>query len=206
MKNAQLKIHEEVPMTTKLAQVIEDIDAVNQQDPNKIIVAGSPSSKELLYSRRMSERLSEFEPKASEHLSIAAHGQHIARWKIPRSSYEKTRAGYLKWRKDLGVYHGEQLALIMAARDYSNADIERVKKIVGKKGIKSDPEIQTLEDVICLVFIEHYLEAFALEHEKEKIIDIIRKTWTKMSDRGQQAALKISLPDQLNLLVGQALN
>lgn len=192
-------------MANKLAKVLQGIDSINQEDPNKVTVDGKPSSKELVYSRRMSNCLAVFEPNASEQLTIAAHGQHIARWKIPRDSYPKTRAGYLKWRKDLGVYHGDQLAKIMKSEDYSAEDIERVRTIVGKKGIKSDLEIQIFEDVICLVFIEHYLEPFALNHDEEKIIDIIRKTWAKMSSSGHEAALQISLSDPVKHLVSQAL-
>jgi len=192
-------------MTNKLAKVIQGIDALNQEDPNKIDVDGKPSSKELLYSRRMSNCLAIFAPKATEQLAIAAHGQHIARWKIPRDSYPKTRVGYLKWRKDLGIYHGDQLATIMKTESYSTEDIERVRTIVGKKGIKSDSEIQILEDVACLVFIEHYLEPFALAHDETKIVDIIRKTWAKMSDKGHKAALQIPLSDPVKSLVAQAL-
>lgn len=192
-------------MANKLEKVMQSIDLLNQEDPNKVDIDGKSSSKELLYSRRMSNCLATFEPRASEQLAIAVHGQHIARWKIPRDSYPKKRVGYLKWRKDLGIYHGDQLATIMQAEGYCSEDIERVKTIVSKKGIKSDSEIQILEDVACLVFIEHYLEPFALAHEKVKIIDIIRKTWAKMSSRGHEVALQIPLSEPVKPLVSLAL-
>ncbi len=169
--------------------LITQIDDINRQDPNQD--QGQP--KELLYSQRMSAALATFAPDASEALKIAAHGQHIGRWEIPRSDYPKTRAGYLQWRRALGKHHAERVAVLMPALDYSDADIERVKSLLTKSNLRQDEEVQTLEDVICLVFIEHYLEEFGASQELNKLISIIQKTWNKMSERGHQQALKLNL-------------
>ena len=70
-------------------------------------------------------------------------------------------------------------------------------------------DTQLLEDVTDLVFIEHYLLEFATKHpeyDEEKWLDIIRKTWKKMSDNAQQFALsgQIKLPESLVPLIQKA--
>ncbi|TFH54365.1 MAG: DUF4202 family protein, partial [Candidatus Zixiibacteriota bacterium] len=80
-----------------------------------------------------------------------------------------------------------------------------------KKGIKENPDTQLLEDVTDLVFIEHYLLEFAGKHpdyDEEKWLDIIRKTWKKMSDRAQQFALSggVRLPESLVPLIKKAVS
>jgi len=80
-----------------------------------------------------------------------------------------------------------------------------VQSLVKKERIKHDAEAQTLEDVTCLVFLEFEFAAFAPKHEEAKLVDILRKTWPKMSLAGQSAALGLKLPQQLRLLVEKAL-
>jgi hypothetical protein len=191
--------------TGQFERLIEKIDAANQQDPNRDTVAGQQYPRELLYGLRMSEQLDRFEPQASEVLQIAARAQHIRRWEIPRSDYPKNRVGYLTWRRDLGRFHAEQTATLMAQAGYDMSSIARVKDLLMKKGIKQNEETQTLEDVVCLVFLNHYLEDFATKHEEDKLIAIIRKTWGKMSERGHRAALQLDLPPHLSELVSKAL-
>ena len=82
---------------------------------------------------------------------------------------------------------------------------------VGKKGIKSNPDTQSLEDIASLVFIEHYMLAFAEKHPEyteEKWIDIIRKTWRKMSDDAHEFALSgnLTLPEPLIPLIQKSVS
>lgn len=184
-------------------QAIQLIDDANRKDPN--LDKGKP--KELLYSERMSERLAQFAPDASEILQIAARGQHIERWTSARSDYPEGRAGYKKWRAELGLYHAKRVSEIMATAGYSEEECARAKYIVQKRGLGRDAETQCLEDVICLVFIEHYMADFAVKsgYTEEKLIDIIQKTWHKMSEKGHQAALSLPLADELKALIGKAL-
>lgn len=189
-----------------LEQVLQAIDNCNEQDPNKVSHNGAEIAKELLYSQRMSTTLANFAADASEHLRIAARAQHIQRWTLPRSDYPMDRAGYKQWRTTLGKIHADTTAALMAAAGYAQADQDRVRFLLQKKSLKTDPEVQTLEDVICLVFIEHYLSEFAAKHEEAKLLDIIRKTWLKMSDAGHAAALQLPLSPALLALVGKALN
>ena len=189
----------------RLEQTLAAFDAVNAQDPNTEIIHGKAISKELIYSQRMSDQLHKFLPGASEALQLAARSQHICRWKIPRSDYPMDRQGYKKWRLDLAVFHGETAEEILQANGYDKTLIHRVKDLLLKRSLKRDAEVQVLEDVICLVFLEFYLDDFASKHDEAKLIDIIQKTWNKMSDAGHAAALKLPLSNAILNLVTKAL-
>ncbi|MBA4275676.1 DUF4202 domain-containing protein [Flavobacterium sp.] len=170
----------------------EWIDAANAQDPNQEIYQSQTYPKELLYSNRMYERLMNFHPNASEEVQIATKAQHICRWKMPRELYPMDRVGYLKWREDLKKFHAKTTGEILAKAGYSQEFIDRVSFLIEKKSLKKDEETQLLEDVICLVFLEFYLDPFVQKHDTEKLKNIILKTWNKMSDAGHQEALKIN--------------
>lgn len=189
----------------RLAEVLEGIDAANFEDPNKEEFDGDSVPKELLYSRRMTEWLERLEPNASEELQISVRAQHIERWKIPRDTYPRDRVNYHKWRNELKAFHARRAGEIMAAAGYESDAIERVSQTIQKKRLKTDLEVQTLEDVICLVFLENYLTDFSGTQTEEKMIDILRKTWPKMSERGHQAALGLKLNDTARVLVERAL-
>ncbi|WP_234405821.1 DUF4202 domain-containing protein [Leeuwenhoekiella sp. MAR_2009_132] len=190
---------------TPFNKVIAAIDALNAQDPNYVIVDGEQFPKELLYSQRMTRQLERFENEASQELKIAARAQHICRWKSPREDYSMNRVGYLKWREDLKKMHAELTGTILKEFHYTETFIDRVQFLIKKKLIKKDLESQTLEDVICLVFLEFYFEDFAAKHEEEKVIDIVQKTWAKMSDKGHDTALTLPLSDTSLELINKAL-
>lgn len=181
------------------------IDAENAQDPNQEIYQSKTYPKELLYSNRMYERLMDFHPNASEEVQIAAKAQHICRWKMPRESYPMDRVGYLKWREDLKKFHAKTTAEILENAGYSLVFIDRVSFLIEKKLLKKDEETQLLEDVICLVFLEYYLEPFVHKHDTEKLKNIILKTWNKMSESGHQEALKINFSTANLQLIKEAL-
>lgn len=185
------------------------IDAANGEDPNRVTVDGKEWPKELLYSHRMSDMLQRFAPDADDAVKLAMRAQHIQRWKSPRSDYPMDRIGYLKWRTDLYKFHAETAGKLLAEAGYDEETIERVKQMVGKRGLKVNPDTQMLEDVTDLVFIEHYMLEFAGKHpeyDEEKWLEIVRKTWKKMSEQGQQFALSgnIKLPEPLLPLIQKA--
>lgn len=190
---------------TRFESAIILIDQKNSEDINTYQVHGLEYSKELLYSQRMSQKLLQFRPEASEALQIAARAQHICRWKIARNEYPMDRVGYLKWRETLKKMHAEITSGILEDVGYETEFIERVSFLINKKLIKKDDESQTLEDVICLVFLEYYFEEFAEKHDDSKVIDILQKTWVKMSEKGHQAALKIKYSERGLSLVKQAI-
>ena len=181
------------------------IDAENAQDPNSETYQSKTYPKELLYSNRMYERLMNFHPNASEAVQIASKAQHICRWKVARESYPMDRVGYLKWREDLKKFHAKLTAEILEKAGYSQEFIDRVSFLIEKKLLKKDEETQLLEDVICLVFLEFYFDPFVHKHDREKMKNIILKTWNKMSEAGHQEALKINFSDTNLELIKEAL-
>lgn len=189
----------------KLQQAYERFDAANQKDPNTEMFLGKTYAKELLYAQRMTEQLNSFAPDASEALRLTARSQHLCRWEIPRDSYEMNREGYLRWRQDLKKFHARKAALILEEVGYTEDIISKVTFLLEKKQLKKNEETQTLEDVICLVFLEHYFEPFAAKHPEEKTIDILQKTWRKMSEKGHAAALKLPLSETSLHLVSKAI-
>ncbi|WP_310560007.1 DUF4202 domain-containing protein [Flavobacterium sp.] len=181
------------------------IDAENAQDPNSEIYQSNSYPKELLYSNRMYERLMDFYPNASEEVQIASKAQHICRWKMPRESYPMDRVGYLKWREELKKFHAQTTATILEKAGYPLPFIDRVSFLIEKKLLKKDAETQLLEDVICLVFLEYYFDDFAQKHDREKMKNIILKTWNKMSENGHQEALKIIFSEANLQLIQESL-
>ena len=189
----------------KLQQAFQAFDAANQEDPNTEIFEGKVYPKEVLYAQRMTARLNCFAPDVSEELQLTARCQHIRRWEIARDSYDMNREGYLRWRQDLKKFHAQKAASILAEVGYSEETINTVKFLLEKKQLKKNEETQTLEDVICLVFLEHYFEPFAAKHPEDKTIAILQKTWRKMSDKGHTAALKLPLSKSALGLVTKAI-
>jgi hypothetical protein len=189
----------------QLEQTLSAFDQANTQDPNTEIVNSHPIAKELIYGQRMSAKLNQFLPQASIELQLAARCQHICRWKIPRSNYSMDRKGYKKWRLDLAVFHGDVAAEIILANGFSQETSQRVKDLLLKRDLKRDSETQALEDIVCLVFLEFYLDSFAKKHDEAKLLNIIQKTWNKMSEAGHLAALKLPLSETMLALVSKAL-
>ncbi|MCB4798114.1 DUF4202 domain-containing protein [Neotamlana laminarinivorans] len=190
---------------TRFETAIALIDKKNAEDTNVYTTNGLNFPKELLYSQRMSQKLLQFKPNASRALQIAARAQHICRWKIDRKEYPMDRVGYLKWREALKKMHADLTEGILKEVGYNTEFIKRVTDLIKKKLIKKNEETQILEDVICLVFLDYYFEEFAEKHSDEKIIDILQKTWVKMSDEGHEEALKIKYSEKSLALIKQAL-
>jgi hypothetical protein len=189
----------------KFEKAMHLFDLANEEDPNRESFEGNEYPKELLYARRMTERLNSFEPDASEALQLAVRCQHIQRWKIPRESYDMNRQGYLKWRNDLKTFHAEKAAEILESVGYEDELIEKVQFLLLKKQLKRNEMTQTLEDVICLVFLEYYFDQFSEKYEEEKLLDILKKTWSKMSEKGRKAAGELRLADRSLQLISKAL-
>ena len=187
------------------------IDAANSADPNQVTAEGKQWPKELLYSERMSDMLERYRPDADDAMKLAIRAQHIERWKSPRSDYPMDRIGYLKWRKDLYKIQANTAAELLRQAGYGDAEIERVRDAVAKKNIKGNPDTQLLEDVTDLCFMEHYMLEFYGKHpdySEEKWIDIIQKTWHKMSDDAHRFALSgaVNLPESLAPLIHKAVS
>ena len=190
---------------TRFAAALAAIDAANVEDPNVETVDGERVPKELAYARRMTGWLERLAPDASDALRLAVRAQHIRRWTVPRDSYPIDRQGYRRWRTALARFHAETAGALMKQAGYDAAMIERVGSLIRKERLKTDPEAQILEDVACLVFLENYLADFAGKHDAAKVVEILRKTWRKMSPRGREAALALDLAPEARRALDRAL-
>ena len=182
------------------------MDTSNSEDPNVEVDNGKEWPKELLYSQRMSDMLERYKPEVDDVAKLAIRGQHIQRWKSPRDDYPMDRKGYHQWRANLYKFHAGIVAELMAQAGYDEEAQERARQAVSKRSLKKNEDTQLLEDVAGLVFIEHYMLAFAEKHPEyteEKWIDIIQKTWKKMSADAHKFALSgsLKLPEPLIPLI-----
>ncbi|KAI9713839.1 MAG: hypothetical protein M1820_000569 [Bogoriella megaspora] len=193
-------------MSSSLSKATSLIDAAHSEDPNTYTLRdGSSTPYELHYAQKMSHFLSLRLAGASETLQLAIRAQHFRRWEVPRSSYPMTRPGYHAWRTFLKRRQAEQASSICRDAGYSDEEAERVAALIRKEDLKEDEETQVLEDVACLVFLDDQFEAFEKEHDEEKIVGILRKTWAKMSVEGHELALKLEMSSRARELVKKAL-
>ena len=187
------------------------IDAANSEDPNQVSAEGKDWPKELLYSERMTDMLERYKADADDAMKLAIRAQHIQRWKSPRNAYPMDRIGYLKWRKDLYKIQADNAADLLLEAGYDDETISRLRNAVAKKNIKGNADTQLLEDVTDLVFMEHYILEFVAKHpdySEQKWIEIIQKTWHKMSANAHEFALSgaVRLPESLVPLIKKAVS
>lgn len=179
-------------MSGDFNKAIALVDDANKADPN--MEEGQPEA--LLYGQRMSAEMDRLFPDASDVLKIAARGQHVERWKLPRKDFPEGRAGYYAWRKEQGRRHGERVAGILSDAGYDADTQTRVGVLLRKEGIKQDAEVQALEDVICFVFLKWYFSPFADSLKPEVLPRIVERTAAKMSAEGRARALQeFDLPE-----------
>jgi hypothetical protein len=193
--------------TNRFQRAIRSIDDANSEDPNSELVEGVPQPKEVVYGMRMQKRVEQLDPDAPEALLIAARSQHIRRWEIPRNDYPMDRKGYLRWRTTLYTHHADTASDLLLAAQYDDETIERVRALLQKRNLRTDADVQTLEDAAALVFLEHHLDDFLDRDDigEEKAIEIIRKTWKKMTERGREAASALDLSPRSTALLKKAL-
>lgn len=181
------------------------IDEAHSQDPNITSVDGQDVPYELHYAQKMTHYLSLRAPDASPILQVAIRAQHFRRWEVPRDSYPMTKAGYLNWRNFLKRRQADLAAAICEGCNFTSEEASEVGRLIRKEDLKSNDETQILEDVACLVFLDDQFEAFEKNHDEEKIIGILRKTWSKMSGKGHELAMNIPMSDSAKGLIGKAL-
>ena len=193
-------------MTTRFETALALIDDENAQDPNMIETPSGDRPAELVYGERMSTMLVRIYPDASEELRLAARAQHLKRWTRPRTDYPMDRKGYHAWRNAAKKAHAEDVAALLSRAGYDEEEISRVQSLIRKERVKHDADAQAVEDIACLVFLEHYFSAFASKHDREKLLGILRKTWAKMSETAREAALKLPMDKSSQALVEEALS
>ena len=194
-----------IDKSTPLKNVIQELLAAHLQDPNMESWNDGVFPAEWLYIQRITERLALFCPNASEELIVAANCQHLYRWEIERKSFPEGRIGYYQWRNYLSEYQAMKARKIILQAGFDTDFADQVKTIVKKENIFTNQEAQTLEDVVCLVFLEFYLDEFVREKSELDMSTIIQKTWNKMSEKGHQEALKIKFSDSTLPVIKKAL-
>ncbi len=189
----------------RFEEAISRIDEENAQDPRTAQVDGTPIPFEFFYSQRLTHWVHQLDPTPSEPLRLAARCQHIARWRVPRSSYPMTRPGYLKWRANLKRLHADTATGILAAAGYDTELIDRVRSLNLKEHLGTDPDTQTLEDALCLVTIEQQLDALIDKTNRDQLVTILRKTWKKMSPAAHAFAAAIPVSPEAASILNEAL-
>ena len=181
---------------SKLSAAFEQFDAYNKKDPNSFTWENITYPQEYFLAIKLYEWVKQLDPNASEELLLASRSQHIGRWEIPRNSYPEGREAYLKWRKDLALYHAEKTSAIMENLGYTQEQIARTKQILLKQKIKVDHDVQTMENALCLVFLQFQYEDFHPKYEADKVINILKKSLLKMDAHGHQFALTLPYSEQ----------
>lgn len=192
--------------TNKPDLALQLFDAYNQQDPEIITWDGNNYAAEYFYALQLYNWVKKLQPQASEPLLLASRSQHIGRWKIARDTYPPGKAGYFKWRTDLSVFHADTAAALLAQAGYEEDTINTVRHIIRKENLRSDEEVQVMENALCLVFLQFQYADFIKEHEDDKVIRILQKTWKKMNEQGRDAALTLSFEGRAKELLAKALN
>lgn len=177
----------------RLQRLLQRIDQLNREDPNAQLVEGRPVPSELWYAERLTVWVKRLDPQPSEALRIAARGQHVRRWTIPRDRYERGRRGYLRWREALKAFHIQTVSSLMREVGYAEEAIARVGRLMSKRDLPQDRDTQTLEDALCLVFLESQFANLRRKTPDETMRGVLRKTWQKMSEPARQAALALPL-------------
>lgn len=177
-------------------RAIAAMDAANSADPNALVVGDQSGPKELVHAEMLTRWVRSLCAEPSEALLLAARGHHIERWRWPRSEYPEGRGGYLRWRADLHSRHAERAAEILRGVGYDEPTIERVSELIHKRGLGRDPDVQVLEDGLCLVFLKSQFDELAGRLPDGRMAGIIRKTWNKMSEAGRARALEVVSPSQ----------
>jgi hypothetical protein len=189
----------------KLEKAFALFDQYNQQDPHTVSWEGKDYPAEYFYALQLYNWVKKLKPTASETLLLASRSQHIGRWKVPRETYPLGKPGYYKWRTDLAKFHAETAGELMLEAGYPEDEINAVKRIIRKEQLRTDEEVQVMEDALCLVFLEFQYEDFLAKHDEEKMIRILKKSWTKMNQAGREAALTLMFNEKGTELLQRAL-
>ncbi len=200
-----MSFQEKVSDQAPFAKAIETFDKENRKDHHTIERAGQQVPKELFHAQKVFGWVTRLNSEASESLLLAARCQHLCRWEVPRGTYPMSRPGYLKWRADLKQFHAQKAGEILKGCGYTDDLIQQVQALNLKKHLGKDPDMQTLEDALCLEFLENGLDELVEKTENHKMIGIIRKTWKKMSHQGHAEAQKMVFSEGSKIMIERAL-
>jgi hypothetical protein len=190
----------------KLEEAFQQFDEYNKNAPDIVTWDGVIYPSEYFYAIKLHECVLDLMPDASEALLIASRCQHIGRWEIPRATYPEGRVGYLTWRSDLSRFHAKKASEILNSVGYDVTTIDRVAQIIQKQKLKTDQDVQVIENALCIVFLKYQFDDLIAKLPEEKMISILRKTWGKMSEPGRKVALCLQFSEQGKDLIDKALS
>lgn len=188
-----------------LEKIIQEIDMVNNSDPRKINLDDEEVGYELFYAILMTKWVTHFSSDPSISLLIACRGIHFKRWLHPRSSYPQGLAGYYQWKKELQVFHQDEILKLLAAYELDESVLQKISSLILKKELGQCDETQIIEDAVSLIFIEYQLLPLLEKSGEEKVINAIQKTWGKMSEAGHEKALALKLDEVSSQIIQKAL-
>ena len=188
----------------RLSAALAAIDASNADDPHTIVVGGVARPKELAHAELMTQWVQRLDPDADDAQLVAARAHHLRRWALARSDYPEGRAGYLRWRTAQAKRHAAEVADIILAVGYNDEFAADVSAIVAKRGLSTDPRVQTHEDALCLVFLQTQLDDLADKLGDDHVVEVLAKTLVKMSSAALRMAQELDLSDRAAALLGEA--
>ena len=194
-----------VSEAARFREAIRRFDALNSEDPNREFDGGVERPRELVQAERLCAWVMRLAPEASETLRLAARSQHLCRWRIPRASYDLTRAGYHQWRNELKRFHAELSGGVLREVGYGEEIIAAVGELNLKKNFPADPQSRVLEDALCLVFLQFQLAELADKTDEAKVINALQKSWKKMTLAAHAEALALHYGAREKELIGKAL-
>ena len=190
----------------KLEKAIALFDAYNRQDPNTIVWQGTAYPAEYFYALQLYNWVNRLDASPAEALLLASRSQHIGRWKVPRDQYPAGKPAYFKWRTGLAAFHADKAGELMQEAGYDAEMIAAVQRIIRKEQLRTEHNVQVIENALCLVFLEFQYADFLARHDEEKVIRILQKSWAKMTQPGREAALTLTFDEKGKRLLEQALN
>lgn len=188
----------------RLRAALDAIDAANADDPHTIEIGGELRPKEQAHAELMTEWVQRLDPDANDAQLVAARAHHLRRWALSRSDYPEGRAGYLRWRTAQAKRHAADVADIVTAVGYDDAFAADVSAIVAKRGLATDPRVQTHEDALCLVFLQTQFEALADKLGDDHMAEVLAKTLAKMSPAACRIAQDLELSPRAAALLEAA--
>lgn len=189
----------------KIEKAFALFDAYNRQDPDQLVWEGTSYPREYFYALQLHGWVLKLSPQAGVPLRLASRCQHIGRWQIPRENYPMDKTGYFKWRQELARFHAETAGKLMEEAGLGPEEILAVRHILLKEHIRTNPEVQVMENALCLVFLQFQYEDFLHLHEKEKVVRILERSWKKMSEPGREAAMALDYSDDARALLQEAM-
>ncbi|MCY3577966.1 MAG: DUF4202 domain-containing protein, partial [bacterium] len=179
---------DDMDSSSRLTAALAAIDAANADDPHTIAVGATTRPKEQAHAEMMTEWVQRLDPEADDAQLVAARAHHLRRWALPRSDYPEGRAGYLRWRSAQAKRHASEVADIVASAGYNEAFAADVSAIVAKRGLATDPRVQTHEDALCLVFLQTQFDELADKLGDDHMAEVLAKTLVKMSPAARRIA------------------